>query len=193
LYLSMFILHIDSSANTKLSISRAVSQILVDKLEQKHANAEVKHLDLASNPVPFIDDAWIAKEDMSLSQDLVADLLKADIVVMGAPVYNLSIPASLKAYIDQVVVAGKTFQYTQEGPKGLVSPDKKVYIIASSGTDYESLTKFGMNYHKPYLTGILNFVGIQDITILPYSSRNKESISRRIEKAEQDITALLQA
>jgi FMN-dependent NADH-azoreductase len=187
----MFILHIDSSANTQLSLSRAISKNLVDEIVSKYAESEVKHLDLAKDPLPFVDDTWLEKGHSHLTDELVNDILKADIIVIGAPVYNLSIPASLKAYIDQVVVAGKTFAYTPEGPRSLIPAGKKVYIVSASGTPYGVLTQYGMNFHEPYLRGILGFIGLNDVELLSYSARGEDSIKEAIEKSKDDVKAVV--
>jgi FMN-dependent NADH-azoreductase len=188
----MFILHIDSSANTQKSISRSVSKILVDELVAKYTEAEVKNMDLAKNPLPFVDDTWLEKGHSHMTDELVGDLMKADIIVIGAPVYNLSIPASLKAYIDQIVVAGKTFNYTPEGPKGLVTGDKKVYIVSASGTPYGTLTQYGLNFHEPYLRAILGFIGITNVEVLAYSGRSQEESVAMIDKAKEDIKSIVE-
>jgi FMN-dependent NADH-azoreductase len=187
----MFILHIDSSANTQTSISRSVSKILVDELIIKYPDAEIKNIDLAKNPLPFVDDTWFEKGHSHLTNDLVDDVFKADIIVIGTPVYNLSIPASLKAYIDQIVVAGKTFHYTPEGPKGLVTGAKKVYIVSASGTPYGTLTEYGLNFHEPYLRAILNFIGITNVDVLSYTGRGQEEAAAVIEKAREDVKSIV--
>ena len=187
----MFILHIDSSANLQQSISRATSKAMVEELLDKYPDAKVKNLDLAKNPLPFIDDSWVEKKHGHLTDDLVKDVLEADIIVIGAPVYNFNVPASLKAYIDQILVAGQTFKYTPEGPVGLVPAGKKVYIAAASATPYDVLTTNGINYHGPYLKFIFNYIGISDVEILSYSGRGAEGIATAIEQSKMDIKQIV--
>ena len=166
------ILHIDSSARFDGSYSRKLGGELVDAL--KADGATVTHRN-ASDDMGFVDEAWVQanftpegertaeqKTRLSLSDELVAELQAADHLVLGAPIYNFSVPASLKAWIDQVCRAGVTFRYTQDGPEGLLDGKKATIIITSGGTPVRSEVDFA----TAYLTQVMNFIGIKDVTII---------------------------
>lgn len=186
----MKILHIDSSSNSKTSLSRTLSQKMVDELLAKFPNAQVTYRDVATNPLPFVDDSWLENGGHEVTQQTTKELLEADIVVAGVPVYNFGVPASFKAWVDQSMVAKVTFKYLPEGGfKGLLSPDKKLYLIATSATPYSDLTNYGLNHHEPYLRSIFGFMGVnkENINIMPYNARSAEQAQEAIAKAETEI------
>ncbi|HCP80179.1 MAG TPA: FMN-dependent NADH-azoreductase [Octadecabacter sp.] len=161
------ILHIDASANTETSISRAASAKLVADL-----GGTATHRDLAIAPLAQIDGAWADarlidtdalsdadKERLALSDALVAELQAADTIVIGTPVYNFASPASLKAWMDLIARPGVTFTYTAEGPKGLLSGKKAIVTVASGGTEIGS----GIDFLTPHLRFFLGFIGITDV------------------------------
>jgi FMN-dependent NADH-azoreductase len=164
------ILHIDASARHDQSKSRAMSQRIVD-----HLGAEtVIHRDLADS-LPHIDGTWVGatftppaertaeqNEKLALSDGLLAELLAADAIVIGTPVYNFNIPASLKAWIDQIGRVGVAFRYTETGPVGMLA-SKPVYIaVASGGTKLGSQIDFVSNYLK----FVFGFVGLSDVQLI---------------------------
>lgn len=106
------------------------------------------------------------EEAIKLSDQLTEELLEADIVVVGAPMCNLGIPSALKAWIDHVVRAGKTFRYTAEGPQGLVSSSKKVIIVSSRGGVYTQGPAQGYEFQETYLKTIFNFLGMTDVSFI---------------------------
>jgi FMN-dependent NADH-azoreductase len=129
--------------------------------------------------LPFVDTEWIAgaftppdqhteahRKALAISDELVAELLAADEIVIGTPMYNFAVPAALKAWIDHVVRAGKTFRYTAQGPEGLVQGRKVVIVVASGGTYKEGSGMEAYNHEIPYLRHILGFIGITDITFV---------------------------
>jgi FMN-dependent NADH-azoreductase len=133
---------------------------------------EVTHLDLAATPLPQVDGTWVASnftpEDdrspeqraaLAQSDALVAQLRAADVVVIGLPVYNFTVPAALKAWIDLVARAGVTFRYTENGPVGLLEGKRAVVAMASGGTQAGS----EIDYATPYIRHMLNFMGITDV------------------------------
>lgn len=138
-------------------------------------NAEVIYRDLATDPLPAIDETWVGATftpvdqrtpeqhaALSLSDDLVAELQGADTIVLAVPMYNFTVPAAVKAWLDLVARAGVTFRYTDQGPVGLLS-DKKVYLIlASGGTPIGS----SADYLSGYLMHMLAFLGLSDVTIV---------------------------
>lgn len=164
------VLHIDSSARLTGSTSRDLSQRVVDKLNPE----TVIRRDLTS-ALPQIDENWVEanftpadqrsqeqKDRLALSDELVQELLAADTIVIGAPIYNFSVPASLKAWVDLVARAGLTFKYTENGPQGLLEGKRAILAVASGGTKVGSEIDFGSGY----LTHIMGFIGITDVEIV---------------------------
>ncbi len=169
------ILHIDSSSRTTGSNSRQLSQYFVDQLTGRHGNAIVTKRDVAGG-LPLVDEAWVnanftpeedrspaQRQTLALSDSLIQELFDADVVILGLPMYNFAIPAALKAWIDLVARARKTFHYTDNGPEGLVK-GKKAYLIATTGG-----TPVGSDYDfaTGYMKHLLAFIGIDDVTVIP--------------------------
>lgn len=167
------ILQVESSARKTGSVTRDLSQDLVDRLAAGR-RVNVVRRDVSPG-LPVIDEAWVAanftdpaerngeqKARLSLSDELVAELKEADILVIGAPVYNFGIPASLKAWIDLIARARETFKYTENGPEGLLRGKKAYVIVASGGTEVGSQIDFASGY----LRHVLGFVGIDDVEII---------------------------
>jgi FMN-dependent NADH-azoreductase len=175
----MQLLHIDSSVLGTNSVSRELTAEIVAKQLILHPGIKVTHRDLATDAALHLSSAHLAAwqggavEDALLGADLAKggsfldELLAADIIVIGAPMYNFSIPSQLKAWIDRVVVAGKTFRYTEKGPEGLLSKDKKVFIASSRGNVYSpGSPAAALEHHESYLTGVLAFIGLSDVTVI---------------------------
>ena len=123
----MKVLHIDSSIFGDASVSRQLSQAIVTQLTAKHSDASVEYLDLATQMIPHLTAEILMGQDAeqaALGEKIIQQYLDADIVVVGAAMYNFGLPSTLKAWIDRISVAGKTFQYTENGPVGLAG-DKK--------------------------------------------------------------------
>ena len=179
----MKLLHIDASILGENSVSRQLSAAIVNRLRQAHPGIEVTYYDLAATPIDHLtgpvftaaaqgDLAGVSPQTPALQQDLahgqkaLEDFLAADIVVIGAPMYNFTICSQLKAWIDRIVIRGKTFQYTGEGPKGLAG-GKKVIVASSRGGFYgpEAPAAF-LDHQETYLRGILGFIGITDVTFI---------------------------
>lgn len=169
------ILHIDASMRKTGSYSRKLTQQVVENLRAQNPAAQVKRRDLADSAIPFVDETWInanftdedARTDeqhaaLALSQSLVEELQEADTIVIGTPIYNFSIPAALKAWIDFIARARLTFRYTENGPVGLLENKKVILAIATGGTQIDSDADFA----TPYLRHILGFVGLKDIDVV---------------------------
>ena len=201
----MQLLHIDSSVLGPHSASRALSAEIVARQIALHPGLTVIHRDLASDAALHLSSAHLAAwqggavEDALLGADLakggnyLEELIAADIIVIGAPMYNFSIPSQLKAWIDRVVVAGKTFRYGANGAEGLLSKDKKVFIASSRGNIYSpGSPAAALEHHESYLTGVLAFIGLTDVTIvraegLAFGPEAKEAAML---KARANIAAL---
>ena len=175
----MQLLHIDSSVLGPHSASRALSAEIVARQVALHPGINVIHRDLAADAALHLSSAHLAAwqggtvEDATLGMDLakggayLEELLAADIIVIGAPMYNFSIPTQLKAWIDRVVVAGKTFRYDASGAKGLLSASTKVFIASSRGNVYAAGSPAAaLEHHESYLTGVLSFIGLTNVTIV---------------------------
>jgi FMN-dependent NADH-azoreductase len=174
----MQLLHIDSSVLGSNSASRALSAEIVAKQVALRADIQVTYRDLAADAALHLSPAHLAAwqggavEDAELGADLakgggyLEELFAADIIVIGAPMYNFSIPSQLKAWIDRVVVAGKTFRYGASGVEGLLK-NKKVFIASSRGNVYAAGSPAAaLEHHESYLTGVLSFIGLTDVTIV---------------------------
>jgi FMN-dependent NADH-azoreductase len=174
----MKLLHIDSSITGANSASRQLSAALVAALKAATPDLEVIRRDLDANPIPHLDSkrlptvrpanapegaVGIADEGGS---DVLDEFLSADILVIGAPMYNFGIPSQLKAWIDRIAIAGKTFSYTADGPIGLAG-GKRVIVASSRGGLYAPGMPFEANdFQEKYLRAVFAFLGIGDIEII---------------------------
>ena len=165
------ILDIQAGARSDGSVSRALSADLIAALEDRYGDVEIQRRDVAAG-LPFIDEAWVTanftpdeertpqhQATLALSDELVAELKAADVLVIGAPIYNFSIPATLKAWIDMIARARLTFRYTDNGPEGLLEGKKAYVLVPSGGVPVGSPVDFA----TPYLRQALAFVGITDV------------------------------
>ena len=151
----MTILHIDASINGENSASRAISRSIVDQLTIESGEVEVLYRDLAADPLPHLTLEAFAETGA------LDEFLRADTVVIGAPMYNFTLPTQLKAWIDRIVVAGRTFRYTASGPEGLV-PGKRVIIALARGGFYnEGSPAAAFEHLETYLRGVFGFLGIE--------------------------------
>lgn len=167
------ILHVDASARQAGSVSRELSQHLVDALSE--TETQVTKRDIGLTPLPLISETWVGanftpeenrtdsqKQVLELSDTLIAELEAADTLVLGVPIYNFGVPAAFKAWVDLIARARKTFKYTESGPVGLLEGKKAYVVIASGGTQSGSEIDFA----TPYVRHVLGFVGIHDVTII---------------------------
>ena len=177
------VLAVNASGRSAASVTRQLSRDLIAALDDRYGNVEVTSRDLADG-VPFVDQAWIEanftpaesrsaeqRETLAYSDSLVEELQQADVVVIGAPIYNFSIPAKLTAWIDMIARARLSFRYTENGPEGLLK-DKKAYIVvATGGVPVGSPVDFA----TPYLRHALSFVGITDVEIIAAEKLNTQA------------------
>jgi len=154
----MKLLHIDSSIQGEASVSRTLSAAIVDRLRKNNPGIEVTYRDLASNPLPHIDLESFATAS---AHPVLREFLGADIVVIGAPMYNLGIASQLKAWIDHIAVAGETFRYTADGVIGLAG-GKRVIVAHSRGGIYSEGPAAAAEHAESHLRAILGFIGITD-------------------------------
>ena len=174
----MTVLHIDSSARIEASNSRILSQYLVEALGEV-----VIRRDLAQQPLPAISaedlvavhgsldqhrDSLAAQ--LTVSEELINELKQSNTLVLGVPMYNFGVPASLKQWIDAICRAGVSFKYTAEGPQGLLGVDRAIIITATGGTPVGS----EMDFVTPYLQHICHFLGINDVYVIDASGSKRE-------------------
>ena len=161
----MKLLHIDSSILGEQSASRTVSREIVARWKQAVPGLQVERLDLVANELPHLTGHHLAQMQIPASRDAqtLADFLAADIVVIGAPMYNFGLSTQLKSWIDRIVVAGKTFKYGPNGPEGLVH-GKRVIIAVSRGGVYPQNAP--AEHAESYLKIIFGFIGVTDITFV---------------------------
>ncbi len=162
----MNLLHIDSSILGPNSASRALSAAVVAQFKRRHPGLQVNYRDLDAEPIPHLSGAALAGQDSAateLSGALMDEFLAADLIVLGVPMYNFGIPSTLKAWIDRIAIAGKTFRYTAEGPQGLVGHKRLVLALARGGV-YEP-NALG-EHQESYLRFLFSFLGITDPVVL---------------------------
>ena len=200
----MKLLHVDASILGRNSVSRQLSAAIVKRLRETHPDIEVTYTDLGAQPIGHLTGAHLAAaqgatpESPALLEDLarggraLEDFLAADIVVVGAPMYNFSVSSQLKAWIDRIAVAGRTFRYTEKGPEGLAGA-KKVIVASSRGGFYgpQSPAAF-LDHQESYLRGILGFLGITDLTFVRAEGLNVGADQRQaaIEAATAEAARL---
>lgn len=158
----MKLLHVDSSIQGEGSVSRRLSAAVVERWRARHPHLEVTYRDLATAPLPHLDGVLLAAGERAGSEAL-EEFLAADVVVVGAPMYNFGVPSQLKAWIDRLAVAGRTFRYTSAGPEGLAG-GKKVIVASSRGGLYGAGTpQAASDFQEPYLKAVFGFFGIDDV------------------------------
>lgn len=194
------ILRIDASARQSGSTTRLLADQLVDRLVEQSYGATVTRRDLNLTPPAFLDENWVganftdeaerSDEQTALlakSEELIAELEAADIIVITAPIYNFAIPATLKAWIDQVARARRTFRYSEAGPEGLLKGKRAYIVFASGGVPLGSQVDFASGYLKH----ILGFIGITDVTVVAADGHKMDG--EAIARATSAIDGLKQA
>src|SRR5690554_3038719 len=175
----MKLLHVDSSINGDNSISRRLTQQVVEQWLASHPGTEVERLDLAVDTPPHFsaDSLGIRRpaqgqiseaeqRENALSEALVSQFLAADVIVVGAPLYNFSIPSQLKAWIDRLAQAGRTFQYTANGPEGLAKGKTVIAVLSRGGIYSTSEAGQAMEHQESYLKTVFGFFGISDVRVV---------------------------
>jgi FMN-dependent NADH-azoreductase len=198
------LLHIDSSILGANSVSRILSADIVARLRALHQGLEVVYRDLAAEPPLHLQGAHLAAwqgtavDDPAVANDAargnayIDELMAADIIVIGAPMYNFTVPTQLKGWIDRITVAGKTFRYTEKGAESLLPKGKKVIIASSRGGIYSAGPAAAMEHHESYLRTALGFIGLTDVAIVRAEGVNLGPDARTgaIAKARGQIEAL---
>ncbi|HZR86248.1 MAG TPA: NAD(P)H-dependent oxidoreductase [Bradyrhizobium sp.] len=172
------LLHIDSSVLGPHSVSRQLSAAIVERLRQFMPGLEITYRDLTTTPLPHLSGAHLAvaqgasipdpslQQEVATGQAVLAEFLAADIVVLGAPMYNFTIPSQLKAWIDRIAVRGQTFSYGAQGPQGLCG-NKRVIVAISRGGFYGAGTPMAALEHlETYLRSVFGFIGVTKLEFI---------------------------
>jgi FMN-dependent NADH-azoreductase len=195
----MKLLHIDSSVLGPHSVSRQVSAAIVDRLRRATPALDIVYRDLASTPPAHLSGSHLAaaqgasagadvQQDLATGQAMLDEFLAADIVVLGAPMYNFTIPSQLKAWIDRIVVAGKTFKYGAEGVEGLAG-NKRVIVAISRGGFYGAGTPAAAGeYVETYLRWVFGFIGVKNLEFI-----SADGVQVGPEHREKALAGALQA
>jgi len=197
----MNILHISSSGRGGQSYSNRVAKHVLDELGSRNPGATVVTRDLARDPLPHIDEDFVTatrspggpqteqqRALLKLSDALVDELLAADIVVIATPMINFTIPSTLKSWLDYVARAGRTFSYSEAGPKGLVT-GKQVILVAAKGGLYAANP--ALDFQVPYLKSVLGFLGMTDVEVLDVegTAYGPEIAEKAVEAASSKLQA----
>lgn len=168
------ILVLNSSVSGEASVSRLLVADAVAELAKEGDNVVFR--DLAADPIPHLLPSTVAgvrgqattpaeQEARNLSDRLIAELRTADVIVIGAPMYNFSVPTTLRSWFDHVLRAGETFRYSEAGPEGLLT-GKKVIVVESRGGLYSAGPAQALDFQEPYLRQLLGFIGLTDVTFV---------------------------
>ena len=183
---------VHSSGRNKDSVTRRITGEVAAQLKAQHPELVVKERDLAQG-MPFVNEQWIganftsadqrsAEQHVALEQSdaLVSELQMADWLIIGSPIYNFSVPAVLKAWVDQVARAKLTFRYTEQGPEGLLKNKKALLVMASGGVTIGS----EMDFATPYLQQMMGFLGIKDVQVLDANNFDPKRINHTLMNLE---------
>lgn len=188
----MNILHIDSSIQGDLSVSRKLSAAIVARLKSLSPSASIVYRDLAHEPVPQFSPAIVQGQQPDVLASVLDELLQADTLVIGAPMYNFSVPSQLKSWLDALVVPGRTFRYENGGVEGLLG-GKRVIVASSRGGFYGPGTPYAaVDHQEPFLHSLLGFLGITDIEVVRAEGvrMGDEHANRAIASALERIAAI---
>ncbi|MEU3795565.1 FMN-dependent NADH-azoreductase [Streptomyces fructofermentans] len=195
------LLHIDSSARSEGSASRRLSAEYTKAWKARNPHGTVTYRDLSIDTPDFVSPEWItgvfgpaeaANADTQAALDaselLIREIEAADVLVLGVPMYNFGVPAIFKAWIDQVVMGGRTFAFGENGPEGLIK-GKKAIILRASGSDFDNPDFAPMDFHAPYIRGVLGWIGITDVEFIAVNGFTPEQIDAAIRDAGNTIAA----
>ncbi|OAE48921.1 FMN-dependent NADH-azoreductase [Agrobacterium tumefaciens] len=167
----MKLLHIDSSILGEQSVSRMLSKAAVDRLKELKPSMEIIYRDLVTSPLPHLTGSHLARvpdaiDDVTHGERALEEFIDADVIVIGVPLYNLSVSSQLKAWIDRIVVPGRTFRYTSHGPEGLAH-DKRVILAMARGGHYRQGNGLVTYEHaESYLRSIFAFIGVPRLDVI---------------------------
>ena len=182
----MKILHLDSSINGTNSVTRELSRSIADRLTAQNPDAHVVYRDLSAWPLAHLT------LDAFADTSVVEEFLDSDVIVIGAPMYNFGIPSTLKAWIDRISIAGKTFRYTANGPEGLAG-GRKVYVASSRGGYYGAgAPAAAFEHQESYLRAVFALMGVTDLTFVHAEGVNigPDVRAQAIENARGEVLKL---
>ena len=171
----MKLLHIDSSISGGPSASRQVSAEAVNTLRRALPGVEIIRRDLELDPLPHFDHKMLAaswpenevsdatRVALAQNEAVLTEFLGADVLVVGAPMYNFTIPSQLKAWVDRIVIAGRTFRYTQAGPEGLAKGKKVIVVLSRGGVYAPGSPQAAFDFQETYLRAIFAFIGVGEV------------------------------
>lgn len=191
------------------SVSRRLTRHVAEKWTSRNPDGRVIERDLVTEPLPFLTESWIQasatpaaqqtpeqQQALALSDALIQELVAADVIVLGVPMHNFSIPASLKAWFDLITRAGKTFSYTDKGPQGLIPEGKQVVAIVSRGGSYgEGTPASAADFQVPYLRHMLGFVGLKSVTVIEADKQafGADVAQQSVDSAVEKLSALAES
>lgn len=174
----MKLLHLDSSILGENSVSRALSRAVVERLTSEDPTLTVTYRDLAAHPIGHLSGRYLAgqspevqhdqalQEDLALGGEVLEEFLAADVVVIGVALYNFTISSQLKSWVDRILVAGKTFRYTDKGPEGLAGAKRVVLTVARGGVYSGNAPAASFEHAETYMRTILGFIGVTDPEVI---------------------------
>jgi len=202
----MQILHLDSSILSNDSGSRELTAAVVEALRRERPGSSILYRDLTMEPIAHLDGAIAAgfrplgvkasdpsvKTEHALSEALVSEFLSSQLIVIGAPMYNFTVPTQLKAWIDRIVQPGRTFKYTETGPVGRAG-DKQVIVASTRGGVYTAGPMAGMDFQEPYLKAVFGFMGISKLQFVRAEKMSKGPDARgeSMAAAHQSISSIV--
>jgi FMN-dependent NADH-azoreductase len=202
----MKLLHIDSSILGDNSVTRVLTQRIVTEWQASHAGTSVEHLDLAVNapthlsadslgfrlPAGSTDLSDVQRRENAVSEALVSQFLAADVVVIGAPMYNFAIPTQLKGWIDRIAQAGRTFKYTEKGPVGLAGGKTVIVAVGRGGVYSNSEGGRAMEHQESYLAVLFGFLGVTDVRFVRAEgiAMGADAKAKALEAADHEIKLL---
>ena len=201
------LLMVNSSPRSN-SVSRKLTRQFADDWKSLNPTGRIVERDTSEGTIPYLSEPWIEaaytpepnrtpaqRNLLALSDTLIAELMAADVILLGIPMHNFSVPATFKAWIDQIARAGKTFSYTSQGPKGLIPSDKKVVAILSRGGAYAAEGAQGaMDFQVSYLRQVLGLVGLTDVTFVHADRQGMggEAAQLATQKAIQQMSSVVE-
>lgn len=201
--MSHSVLHIDSSPLGDHSVSRKLTAKVLAELKESHPDTQIVTRDLGTSPLPHLNGITIGafftppdqrnevlNEALKQSDEVIDELFAADVIVIGAPMWNFGIPSSLKAWIDHIARAGRTFKYGASGPESLLPSGKKVIIVSSRGGIYSSGPMQAMDHQESYLKAVFGFIGLHDVSVIRAEgvAMGAEAASAALQSADIEIT-----
>ncbi|HZD31503.1 MAG TPA: NAD(P)H-dependent oxidoreductase [Candidatus Angelobacter sp.] len=188
------------------SVSSSLTRQFAQDWKAKHPDGLVMERNLSDTSIPLLNEAWIAaaytpeshlseeqRALLALSDQLIGEVMAADVILLGVPMHNFSVPAAFKAWIDQIARVGKTFSYSDQGPKALIPANKKVIAVVTRGGAFASEAS-ASDHVAAYLRQVLGFVGLTDITFVhaDRQSMGAEAASRSVATATLQIKSLFE-